>query len=341
MTTTQSDEVPAGAFREELLMARKIRDGEYRSKDVRPMLPVLYEFPPDIAKDPAKWGDPANWPMVLPNLGRPMKIGDMISARATAKEKGFQAEREWASQFLNIEMGVGMKTDGWPGAEFWVRGEDERLSLEDILERSDTVIVGIDGGGLDDLFGLCVLGRERETRDWLAWSHAWCHNGVLDRRQTIAPRLLDFAAKGELTIVDDELDDVSQIVEIIDDIKRRGLLGTVSVDPAGLGEFIEALIAIGLTQEDGKIIGAPQGYGMMNAIKSAERKLANGTLRHAKSSLMDWCVTNVKIEPTATAIRATKQNAGDAKIDPAMALFDAVVGMMRAPDAPKHQMFFV
>jgi phage terminase large subunit-like protein len=46
---------------------------------------------------------------------------------------------------------------------------------------------------------------------------------------------------------------------------------------------------------------------------------------------MDWCVGNVKIEPTATAIRATKQNAGDAKIDPWMALMDAVTVMVRDP----------
>jgi phage terminase large subunit-like protein len=48
---------------------------------------------------------------------------------------------------------------------------------------------------------------------------------------------------------------------------------------------------------------------------------------------MDWCVGNLKIEPTATAIRATKQNAGDAKIDPVMALFDAVTFMSLNPQA--------
>ena len=44
-------------------------------------------------------------------------------------------------------------------------------------------------------------------------------------------------------------------------------------------------------------------------------------------------VGNVKIEPTATAIRATKQNAGDAKIDPWMAAMDAVTVMSRNPEA--------
>src|SRR5258708_2387574 len=65
----------------------------------------------------------------------------------------------------------------------------------------------------------------------------------------------------------------------------------------------------------------------------ASRMLARGKLIHAKSTLMNWCVSNIKIEPTATAIKATKQNAGDAKIDPAMALFDAVTVMITNPEA--------
>ncbi len=126
---------------------------------------------------------------------------------------------------------------------------------------------------------------------------------------------------------------MSAIVEIITNIKDRGLLGCVAVDPAGLGEFTDALAEVGVTAESGQLKGAPQGYAMMNAIKTAERKLANGTLRHAPSKLMSWCVGNLKIEPTATAIRATKQNAGDAKIDPVMALFDAVTFMSLNPPA--------
>jgi phage terminase large subunit-like protein len=55
-------------------------------------------------------------------------------------------------------------------------------------------------------------------------------------------------------------------------------------------------------------------------------------MRHAKSALMDWCVENVKIEPTATAIRATKQNAGDAKIDPWAAMQNAATVMVRNPE---------
>jgi phage terminase large subunit-like protein len=97
ITTTQSDEIPAGAFKDELYMARKIRDGHYRGAVIRPMLPVLYEFPTAIAKDKDRWGDPANWPMVMPNLGRSVHLHDLIPDWNSEKEKGDRPTRIWAS----------------------------------------------------------------------------------------------------------------------------------------------------------------------------------------------------------------------------------------------------
>jgi phage terminase large subunit-like protein len=333
VTTTQSDDIPAGAFRDELQMARRIRDGKYKGKIIRPMLPMLYEFPPDIESDQALWENPDNWPMVMPNLGRSVHLATLVPDWETEKTKGEHAIRIWASQHLNIQIGVGLKSDAWAGAEFWAAAEDDAITLHELLDRCEVVVVGLDGGGLDDLYGANVLGRDRVTRDWLSWSHAWCHKSVLERRQTIAPALTGFADAGELTICDHAGQDIAELVELIADIQGRGLLGCVSVDPAGLGELVEALVAIGVTVENELLAGAPQGFGMMNAIKTAERKLENGTLRHGPSGLMNWAVANVKIEPTATAIRATKQNAGDAKIDPWAALMNAVAAMVRNPEA--------
>lgn len=333
MPSTMPDDIPAGAFKDELINARRIRAGDFKGRIHRPLLPVLFEFPKDIAKDKEKWQDPANWPMVMPNLGRSVHLASLTADWETERSKNDQAIRIWASQHLNIEMGIGLATDGWLGAPHWGAAEDETLTLQNILDRCDVVVVGADGGGLDDLYGLNILGRDRETRDWLSWSHAWCHTIVLERRQSIASRLNDFKVAGELTIYEHAGDDIEAIVELIGDIHQRGLLGCVSVDPAGLGEMVEALAVIGVTVDNKLLVGAPQGFGMMNAIKTSERKLENGTLRHAPSTLMDWCVGNVKIEPTATAIRATKLNAGDAKIDPWAAMMNAVAAMVRNPEA--------
>ena len=327
--TTQSDAPPAGVFKDKLDYARDVRDGKIID---RKFLPVIYEFPKDLI-DREAYLDPAFFYVTNPNIGR--SVSQEWLERELGKEmaKDATTRATFLAKHLNVEIGMNLRSNRWAGADFWPKRADPALSMDALLERSEAVVVGIDGGGLDDLFGLCLLGRDRLTKGWLAWCHAWAHEGVLDRRKSIAARLRDFEREGTLTIVGDELADVSAIVELVGEVKARGLLAAVSVDPAGLGELIDALAEIEVTPENGLLIGAPQGYAMMNAIKTAERKLTNGTLTHDGSALMAWAVGNLKIEPTATAIRATKQNAGDAKIDPVMALFDAVTVMARNPAA--------
>ena len=327
--STQSDAPPAGVFKAKLDYFRDVRDGIVAD---RKSLGVLYEFPKAIV-EAEEYLDPANFYVTNPNIGRSVSQEWLEDELKKELAKGTETRNTFLAKHLNVEIGMNLRANRWPGADFWEGRADPAITLKHLLDVCEVIVAGVDGGGLDDLFGLSVLGRHRVTKDWLCWSHAWCHQGVLDRRKSIAARLRDFEKAGELTIVDDKLDDLSQIIEIVEDIKTRNLLAAVAVDPAGLGELVEALDDIGVTQDNGNLIGAPQGFAMMNAIKTAERKLTNGTLRHSGSTLMNWCVGNLKIEPTATAIRATKQNAGDAKIDPVMALFDAVTVMSRNPEA--------
>ncbi|TWF53254.1 terminase large subunit [Neorhizobium alkalisoli] len=359
--STQSDEVPAGVFKERLEYFRDVRDGKI--SDPR-SLPVLYEFP-DSMIDSEAYLDPANFYVTNPNMGRSVSK-EWLERKLLRVKSGEDEEGDTLQSFLakhlNIEIGMRLRKNRWPGANYWEKAGDEELSalghfeaLERLLDRSEVAVVGFDGGGLDDLAGLNVLGREpaeipirvkidgvwstRYMKRWLSWSHAWCHRGVLDRRKKIAPMLSDFSKAGELTIVDDALEDVGSIIEIIQRIKDRGLLGGVAADAAGLGEFIDALEDIEVSQDAGLLVAAPQGYGMMNALKSAERRVASGLIKHCGGILMPWCISNLKIEPTATAIRATKQTAGDAKIDPAMAFFNSVTLMARNPTAPGRSVY--
>ena len=327
--TTMSDAPPAGVFKQHLNYFRDVRDGKIKDDK---SLGVIYEFPKAMVDQKAHL-EPSNFYVTNPNLGlsvdREWLLDEFVKAQNTSDESlcGF------AAKHLNIEIGTGLRSDRWAGSEFWDRQADPTLTLETLLERSEVVTVGLDGGGLDDLYGMAVIGRDRETKDWLLWSKAWAHRSVLTRRKSIASILMDFSVADEITIVEDSLGDVGEIIEIIGTIKDSGLLAEVWVDPAGLGEMVDALAEIDIAEENDTLKGAPQGYAMMNAIKGAERKLANGTFWHGGSGLMKWCVSNVKIEPTATAIRATKASAGDAKIDPVMAMFDAVIGMSKNPGA--------
>lgn len=351
--STQSDKPPAGVFKEKLDYARDVRDGKI--KDPK-FLPVIYEFPEEMVKSKA-YLQPENFHVTNPNMGRSVRR-DWLERKLAAVLSGTDEEGDTIQTFLakhlNVEIGMNLRANRWPGADFWVKAADADLAklphfdaLRALMDRSECIVVGGDGGGLDDLWGLNILGREpteieveieiagrksiQKFKPWLSWSHAWCHEGVLQRRKSIASQLQDFSAAGELTIVGDELSDLGSIVEIVKMVKDEGLLGGVGADPAGLGEFVDAMADLEITQENGLLIGVPQGFAMMNAIKTAERRLAKGLLKHCGGALMPWCVSNLKIEPTATAIRATKQTAGDAKIDPAMALFDSVFVMSRNP----------
>lgn len=353
--STQSDTPPAGVFKEKLDYFRAVRDGEI---DDQRSLPVLYEFPAAMIQSKA-YLDPANFYVTNPNMGRSVRQS-WLERKFTQVKSGEDDEGDTIQTFLakhlNIEIGLNLRANRWPGADHWEAAADEELSklphwaaLERLLKRSEVITVGIDGGGLDDLFGFTVLGREpgeleveieldgqkvrRRMKRWLAWSHAWCHRGVLLRRKSIAPILQDISRAGELTILDQPLGDVVGIVGHIERFKDMGLLGGVAVDASGLGEMEDALDEIGVTQESGLLVAAPQGGWMMSSIKGTERRLASGLLRHCGGPLMSWCVPNLKIEPTATGIRATKQTAGDAKIDPALAQFNAVTLMSRNPEA--------
>lgn len=326
--TTQSDDPPAGVFRDMLIYYRSIRDG---GRIDRTKLALIYEYPKPMQEAQA-WHDRSTWYIPNPSLGYSVDPEWIATKLVEEEAKGLDSARLFYAKHFNAENGLGYRSDRWAGAEFWERRADPALTYEALLDRSEVVVIGIDGGGLDDLFGLAVLGRDRETKQWLLWSHAWCHKGVLERRKSIASQLEGFAAADELTIVDDALADISAIVAIVEQVKDRGLLAEVAVDPAGLGEFVDEMAKIEVTVENGLLVGVSQGYRMMNAIKTGERRLANGTLVHGGSGLMAWCVGNVKIEPTATAVRATKQNAGDAKIDPWAAAMNAVDRMSLNPE---------
>ena len=91
-------------------------------------------------------------------------------------------------------------------------------------------------------------------------------------------------------------------------------------------------------------VAVSQGWKLSGAIKTAERKLAEGSLIHSGQAIMAWAVGNAKVEPRGNAITITKATAGTAKIDPLMATFNAVALLSNNPQPvrrPQFQMFFL
>ena len=324
--TTQSDEPPAGVFKQKLDYARDVRDG----KIVDPgFVPIIFEHPPEMVEN----GDCLkleNMALVNPNMGFSVDQAFLEREFKKAELAGGDSFRGFLAKHANVEIGMNLRSDRWAGADFWAeQGVETGLTLDQLLDRSEVVDVGIDGGGLDDLLGLAVIGRDRETRKWLAWTHAWAHPSVLERRKQEASRFHDFAKDGDLTLVKNIGDDVADVADIVSMVYEAGLLDKVGVDPSGIGAILDALVELGIPEE--KIIGISQGWKMTGAIKTAERKLAEGVMVHGGQPMMSWCVGNAKVEPRGNAVIITKQAAGSAKIDPLMALFDAVSLMAMNP----------
>lgn len=324
--TTQSDEPPAGVFKQKLQYARDVRDG----KIVDPgFLPVIFEHPDDMVKS----GDCLkleNMWMTNPNIGYSVDQSFLDREYKKAEQAGPESFRGFMAKHGNVEIGINLRSDRWAGADFWLQQEDKTITLKSLIERCEVICPGIDGGGLDDLLGVTVGGREKDTRRWLTWSHAWAHRSVLERRKSEASKFDDFVREGSFTIVENVGDDLADVAEIMSMIYESGKLDKIGTDPHGLGGILDALAEAGIPED--KIIGISQGWKLAGAIKTAERKLAEKVLWHGGTSLMAWCVGNAKVIPQGNAVNITKQVSGSAKIDPLMALFNSVTLLSLNPE---------
>ncbi|HBD89224.1 MAG TPA: terminase [Gemmobacter sp.] len=323
--TTQSDKPPAGVFLKKLVYGRNVRDGQVQDQA---FMPILYEFPEQMVKDEA-YRLPENFYITNPNLGLSVDIPFLERKARIAEEDGEESLQGFRAKHLNVQVGTVLRSQRWTGADYW-DDCDAGVTLDDIIERSEVIVAGVDGGGLDDLLGFAVIGREQETGDWLLWNKAWCDPVALERRKSEAPRYRDFAGDGDLSIVPLG-QDVEELCEIIGKLEESGLLDRVGVDPLGLGGIVDGIVELSI--EHDRVVGVSQGYRLSGAIQTTARKAAEGTLKHGGQSLMSWCVGNARVEKKGNADIVTKQASGTGKIDPLVATFCAVALMALNPEA--------
>nr|DAL10745.1 MAG TPA_asm: Large Terminase [Caudoviricetes sp.] len=334
--TTQSDDPPAGVFKERLDYWRDVRDGKISDPKT---LGILYEFPDSMIQTKA-YLQPENFYITNPNIGlsvSPEWIADNLRKNQAKTDGTLQ---QFLAKHLNIEIGLNLRSDRWAGVDFWEQ-QARRVSFNDLLQRAEVISVGIDGGGLDDLLGFSAVGRDAETREWLCWCHAWAHEIAIRRRKSEESRFKDFVKAGDLTIVKRVGQDTEEVAEYVSRIHTAELLDKIGIDPSGVGQILDALIEAEIPAD--AVVGVSQGWRLGGAIKTTERKLAEGVLVHAGQPMMAWCVGNARVEPKGNAILITKQASGKGKIDPLMALFNAVSLMALNPEAKKqdYQVHFI
>lgn len=347
--TTHSDEPPAGVFKDKLDYFRGVRDGEI---DDPHTFGMLYEWPQAMLEAEA-YLQPENFYVTNPNLGRSTSVSFIAGKLKKAAGGEEDADGDTGSiqvvlaKYLNVEIGLRLRRDRWRGADYWEAASDHMLTLESLIARCEVVVIGVDGGGLDDLYGLCVAGRERGTGRWLYWTKAWAWPDVFRRRKAIASTLQEFVNDGDLVLCEaaSEPDleetgdyalpqDLQEIIEIVEQVKASGLLpeqGGIGLDPQGVSDLVDELAKIELVHP--QVVSVSQGFRLMSAVVGLARKLKFGGAVHSGSRLMAWCVSNAKEEATRNAVMITKDQKGSAKIDPLIAALNATKLLEVNPEA--------
>ena len=291
---------------------------------------------------------PGNWPLLLPNLNRSIDAQALIDDYTNNGTATVEAEQIWASQHLNIEIGVGLGGDSWDGALHWASCIDDSLAgLDELLARSEVCTIGIDWGGADDLAGLYVIGRERVTKRWLGWGRAWARATVFERRKSIAGELRQFEECGDLEIAASGEDQAASAAAICKRVYDSGLLpeaAGIGLDAAGVALLLDALGEVMLLEPLVQAVG--QGWKLQTAISSVPLKLEDQRFLHGDQPIMAWCIGNAKQVLKGSNYIVTKEVSGAAKIDLLMALFNAAMLMFLNPVAapqrtPEYKMIVI
>lgn len=352
--TTMPDEPPTGAMKQKLEYARAVRDGAI---DDPQFLGLLYEFPQKYLDDEL-YLKQENWYITNPNMGASVNERYIEREFKKAQDEGKEELQDFTAKHLNVQIGISMRANRWAASEFWSAAAAEKpFTLAQLIEQSEVITMGIDGGGLDDLLGMAVVGRlptvireyddkisntRVQVKPWWVWTKAWCHEIALERRKSIADTLRDFERQGDLSIVKNMGDETDELAKIAKQVFDSGKLDKIGLDPLGIGALLDELIMIGIPED--KLIGVTQGFKMSGYIKTAENKIARKDMLHASQPIMAWSVGNCRTVVRGSGTMLSKAESGTAKIDPVIGMLNAVALMSQNPDVPNanaDSVFFV
>ena len=321
--TTQSSGTPNGIFKQKLEYARAVRDGEVIDKQ---FLPVLYEFPQSMIDDES-YLDPVNWFIPNPNYDASLKIKDLVRQYEQIKDER-ESLADFLSKHLNVQQMMSLKAHNWELLTDLLPRSEIELTLEDLIEQSEVISIGFDGARVYDLAGLTVTGRIKGTTDYLTWSHAWLNRLALDKNKRSATKLLELSQLKEITIVDHEAQQFTEITALIKMIDQSGKLYQIGVDPAGLGTFETDLEEAGINTD--KIFRVRQGVQLQNYITAVEQLLFKGSLKFAKQELIRWQASNTRLISKFNAVMISKEDSAD-KIDNIMSILNSIAIMVTNP----------
>ncbi len=328
MTTTQSDIAPSGVWKAELSKARAVRDGKAKLPGY---CPILYELPEALATDMDEVKKPEHWKVLNPNIDKSVSIEWLKTSFSESQSTDITEQLRWLSQHANIEIsGFRLGSENqWGGGVNWAECVSSEIeSIDWMIENSDMIAIGIDGGGIYDLLACTIAARLYDGR-WAVHTVATLQIDALDKMKAISSLLLDFKQDGDLHILEPG-DDIMYIADLITDIyeKSSNKLVGIGIDSAGLGpELALHLVDRGLTRE--QLISIPQGYRLNSGYVALERRIAEHKLIHSDQPLLNWNIANAIITDKGWVGKTTNKSE---KIDCLVAMTNAAQILLDAPE---------
>ena len=317
--TTQSDKPPPPSFRRFLELARRPKD----EQAALGFFSLVFE-PKNQEQLKIDTITPALIDETNPNLGLTVDKNYLITEFNKYKQIGGDAFLSFCAKHLNLQIKEEFTENGWAGAEFWQQNEIAE-SLDDILKKSECTVITIDGGGLDDLIGICVAVREKETNNWFLWHSATCTQAALTKNNT-DEIYSDFIKKEEMHAFNSIALCFEFIALLVKKIDDTGTLYAVGFDPNGAMPIVQH-IQEKTNIPNSQLVGIWQGQRLASGIRTLEQLLALGSVKICRTSLMRWQISNIKM--TSRYFFEKKSHAQ--KIDSAVATAMAAVFITTNP----------
>lgn len=314
--------VSAGIYQSMYARAKRILAGDEPHGG---LLPVVYEMPEEYWENLDAHSDKF-W-MANPSLGATI-TGDWLQAeyKQAKADPDPSRLRDFLSQHLNIPAAETMGVEQWIPPALWDKLTDRTITLDWLLEQSESVWVGLDAGLKDDATALVVLGRKGEQH--FVWSRQWMHRDGYEMRKSQA-HYDDFIDGDELNICDSVGEDLAAVYDLILKVDKSGKLASVCIDPHKLTALVTDLEGQGID-----VISVPQGWQMTRFIIHTDRLLHEGKLTHWGGPMLRFNFQNVQLLERGRGLSLTKPNAlkmGANKIDGAVCVVMAVAGTLEAP----------
>jgi phage terminase large subunit-like protein len=147
-----------------------------------------------------EYKDPKNFYIPNPNLNASVDEQYLLEQLAEAQQDGQSHSSDSTPSTSTSSQAWRCAPTAGPAFVVWDRGIEVGLTLDEILlDRCEVVTIGIDGGGLDDLLGVALIGREKGTKRWLGWAHALISDVGIERRKANIEDYNRFEQQGDLT----------------------------------------------------------------------------------------------------------------------------------------------